>query len=256
MEALRLIHKAFFRARGSYPARLGGKAVRVDPDHMEFWQATTSNTWEPDTFRILSRYLNPQSICYDIGAWIGPTAIYAAGLCKKVVCFEPDPVAYQYLLWNLRLNALPDILPLNIALADRDSSRHMSSMGVLGDSMTSLLTSEKRKGSVEVLALSWKTWLNLGIAEKPDFMKIDIEGSEFSLLPTLKDYLHAHKPTLYLSTHTPFLEAHQRVEEMAKVLDVMALYRKCLNEKLEPVDPRRLLSEEALAQFHSFVLED
>jgi len=256
MRIVRLIHKAFFRARGSYPARLGGKAVRVDPDHMGFWQATTSNTWEPDMLRVLARYLTPQTIYYDIGAWIGPTALYAAGFCKKVVCFEPDPVAYQYLLWNLRLNAARNILPLNIALADRDSAMPMSSMGVLGDSMATLLTSEARPATAEVLALSWKTWLNLGIAEEPDFMKIDIEGSEFSLLPTLNDYLQAHKPTLFLSTHTPFLEAHQRVEEMTKVLNVMALYKKCLNDKLEPVDPHSLLSDEALAQFHSFVLED
>lgn len=223
---------------------------------MEFWQATTGNRWEPHTFTILAKYLNAQTTYYDIGAWIGPTVLYAAGRCRKVVCFEPDPIAFQYLLWNLRLNAPSNVLPLNVALADRDSARHMSSMVVLGDSMTTLLRGEPGSGSAEVLALSWNTWLSLGIAEPPDVMKIDIEGSEFALLPTLRDYLRDHKPTLYLSTHTPFLPVHQRAEEMAKVLAVMALYKRCLNEQLEPVDPERLLREEALAEFHSFVLED
>jgi FkbM family methyltransferase len=256
MEAFRLLHKAFFRAKGSYSARLGGKAVRVDPDHMEFWRATTSNSWEPHTFHVLAKYLTRETTYYDIGAWIGPTAIYAADRCKKVVCFEPDPVAYRYLLWNLGLNALSNVLPLNIALADRDSARYMSSPGEIGDSMTSLLKSEPSAGSAEVMALRWDTWLDLGIAEKPDVMKIDIEGSEFALLPTLKDYLRAHKPTVYLSTHTPFLPAHERVEAMAGVVEVMALYRTCLNDALEPMDPQSLLSDEALARFHSVVLED
>jgi hypothetical protein len=160
MEAFRLIHKAFFRARGSYPAKLGGKAVRVDPDHMGFWQAATANRWEP------------------------------------------------------------------------------------------------RAGSAEVMALSWKTWLSLGIADKPDFMKVDIEGSEFTLLPTRTDYLREQRPTLDLSTHTPFLPHHQRREAMARIVEVMALYQTCLNDELEPVVPQSFLDEEALTRFHSFVLED
>ena len=256
LRALRRIHKAFFRARGFYPASLGGHAVRVDPDHMEFWQAATANQWEPYTFQILSRYLTPDTTYYDIGAWIGPTVIYASGRCKKVVCLEPDPVAFRYLLWNLHLNALPNVLPLNVALADQDAPVRMKSFGVLGDSMTSMLAAEQDSGSAEVPALRWKTLLSLGLAERPDVIKIDIEGSEFSVLPSLTDYLRAHRPTLYLSTHTPWLPPGQRADAMATVLDIVAHYKTCLNEQLEPMDPESLLSDQALAQFHSIVLVD
>lgn len=256
MDLFRLLRTAFSRARGWHPATLGGRPVRVDPNHLEFWQATTANAWEPRTFEVLREHLNRETTYYDIGAWIGPTVIYAAGLCKQTVCFEPDPIAYQHLLWNIRLNALPNTLPLNFALADRDAVLNMGSMGVLGDSMTTLLKTSGGAGSAKVLALSWQTWLRLGLCEEPDFMKIDIEGSEFSFLPSIKGYLQARKPTIYLSTHTPFLAADQRASEMAKVLEIIAIYKHCLDENMAPVDPQSLLHEEALTRFHSFVLKD
>lgn len=251
------LREVFFRALGYYPTSLNGVKFRCDPYHVSFWRKVSRGRWKPDTYKVLSKFLTPDSVYYDIGAWIGPTALFAASRCKQVVCFEPDPVAFQYLLWNISLNALRNVLPINVALADRSALMRMASFDKqLGDSMTSLLKTCSTEGATDVLALTWKEWLDLSEGEPPDFLKIDIEGGEFALLPTLKEYLSVHRPVVYLSTHAPFLKANERREQMRKVIEVMEVYDSCLKENLEPVAVTELVGEDALEHFRSYVFLD
>jgi FkbM family methyltransferase len=257
MKVIKLLGKALFKSLGYYPARLGGLKFKCDPYHIGLWRHVSSGAWEPQTYKILSTYLNHSSIYYDIGAWIGPTVLFAARICKQVICFEPDPVAYQYLLWNIRLNELHNVLPVNIALADRNALMKMASFGdSLGDSMTSLLNSDSKKGEIDVLALTWKTWMDFAKTETPSFLKIDIEGGEFALLTSIKDYLSENKPIIYLSTHAPYLDVNQRKEQMSRVVDVMAIYSTCLNEHLERIKIKELMGDDVLGHFHSYVFFD
>jgi FkbM family methyltransferase len=248
---------AFFRALGFYPTRVMGLKFKRDPYHVQFWRKVSRGRWKPDTYEVLSKFLNRNSVYYDIGAWIGPTVIFAANRCKRVVCFEPDPVAFQYLLWNINLNELHNVLPINAALADRNALMRMASFDKrLGDSMTSLLKTCSTEGATDVMALTWKEWIGICNGEPPDFLKIDIEGGEFALLPTLKEYLSAHKPIVYLSTHAPFLTAKERIGQMAKIIEAMEGYDLCLREDLEPVAVSDLVDEEALKNFRSYVFLD
>ena len=109
-------------------------------------------------------------------------------------------------------------------------------------------------GSIDVLALQWKTWLAIARPERIDFMKIDIEGGELTLLPAMYDYLAEHRPTLYLSTHLPFIPAESRAAYVRTISGILQLYPKCWNKDLQPIDPASLSSEAALAGFHSVVL--
>jgi FkbM family methyltransferase len=257
MKVAKLLREAFFQSIGYYPTSLGGLKFKCDPHHIKFWRKASSGGWEPQTYKILSKFLNRNSVYYDIGSWIGPTAIFAAKICKKVVCFEPDHVAYQYLLWNIRLNELNNVLPVNAALSDRTELTRMASFGnILGDSQTSLLNTDSTKDTIDVLAFTWKNWMDFAKMETPAFLKIDIEGGEFAFLPTIKEYLSAHKPIVYLSTHAPYLKAHQRREQMSRIVEVMAIYNTCLNEHLEPVALNEIISEDALEHFQSYVLLD
>ena len=107
------IRKAYYRALGYYPTKLGEYRFRCDPYHARFWWRAGAGRWEPETFEILARYATSEDVFYDVGAWIGPTAIYAGRACRRVYTFEPDPVAYHYLLWNIHLNALSNITSAN-----------------------------------------------------------------------------------------------------------------------------------------------
>lgn len=251
------IIKAYYRTLGYFPISIDGLHFKCDPSHLGFWRNASKGRWEPETFKILSKFLNLNSIYCDIGSWIGPTAIYAAKKCRQVICFEPDPIAYRYLLWNIELNELSNVSPFNLALASQDGLVKMSSMGKeLGDSMTSLLNADRKERAIDVLALTWETWVEISKVEKIDFFKIDIEGGEFAFLPTIRDYLSTHKPIVYLTIHSPFVDAALRREQVQRIVEVMNIYNRCLNEKLEPVSISQLSSEDALTQFCSYVFMD
>jgi FkbM family methyltransferase len=253
---VRVAETAWYRIRGFYPAVVHGVDLRCDADHIKFWKLAARGHWEPQTFEILDRFLRPDSNYCDIGAWIGPDVLYAANRCRMVYCFEPDRIAYEYLLRNIRLNRLRNVRPFSIALSDSDGVRDMSSFGTdLGDSMTSVLN-PKEGDSVQVLCMRWATWLSAAAPGDLHFMKMDIEGGEFSLLPTMADYLARHKPAVYLSTHAPFLDPGERRQRMQQISEVMRVYANCIDHDLRPVPHSTLTDEDTLTNFRSFVFFD
>jgi FkbM family methyltransferase len=248
--------KAISRVLGYYKIYLNDTKFKFDPYHIDTWKMISSGTWEPNSYKILSHFLTPSVVFYDLGSWIGPLTVYAAKICKSVVSFEPDPVAYQFLLWNIRLNELGNVIPVNAAISNSDGLIEMTNVGKLGNSLTSQVMICPTRNKINVLSLTLETWMKLSKTEIPKFIKIDIEGGEFKLLPSIKKFLSKYKPILYLSTHTPFLIANQRREEMNRIINILGIYKTCLNEKLEQVNLKDLLNEDILNGFHSFVLLD
>jgi FkbM family methyltransferase len=131
----------------------------------------------------------------------------------------------MYLLRNIRLNKLENVLPFNVALAAGNGIQRMGSpRDKRGDSMTSLLLPDK-ESAIEVLCLTWQHWLELVEEPKIDCLKMDVEGGEFTLLPSMKKYLEAKKPGLYLSLHPHLLNEGTREREMTRVVETLASYR-------------------------------
>lgn len=202
-----------------------GVPMRFDPQHAPFWTVYRDQRWEPGTLAILQRYLTADSVYYDIGAWIGPTVVYAAQRCRTVYAFEPDPVAYRYLLENITNNRLTNVRAFNLAVAGTSGVSQLHSFGTrLGDSMSSLLPQADNSSGWPVTRVTIDTLVNeLGCA-KPDFVKIDIEGGEFELVPALRSYLERWKPVLYLSLHAPFLPVEQREDRLRALARALDFY--------------------------------
>lgn len=244
---------ALSRAAGCAPITIRGRPFRCDPDHLALWKWIATGSWEPRTLDVFDRYLNRESIYYDIGAWIGPTVLYASQTVREVYAFEPDPTAYSYLLMNLRLNGITNAHPFNIALMPEDGCVPMASFGgEAGDSKTSVLKSGGG-GSTTALGLSWATWQCLTRAPNPTFVKMDVEGAEFGLLPKLRDLLEAHRPTLYLSTHAPYLAESDRMRELTALRDSLSMYQTCLDDDLSAVTHEELLSPATQNKFRTFL---
>lgn len=240
---------------GYYPATIGTHHFKLNHEHLGFWRAAAKGNWEPETFIILSKFLNPDSLYLDIGAWIGPTVLYAAKRCKKVICFEPDPIAFRHLIANLNNNNIHNVSPFNLALSDQMSIQKMASFGgQLGDSMTSLLkSSPDTSPGFDAFVLDWQTALKLFRLDEVDMVKIDIEGGEFSLIPEMEDYFKKHKPIVWLSLHAPFLEEHERKEKLEKIVEVLSCYNTCLNSRMEPVDIKELQSTECANSYPAYL---
>jgi len=257
---VRIKSAAYWRMMDFYPTNIHGFEFKCDPYHIAFpWKQVTQGTWSPDTLKSLSNLLKKESVFYDIGAWIGPITLLAARISQKVVSFEPDPIAFRFLLRNIQMNDLDNVQALPFGLAGSDGTRRMADIrkNNLGDSTTSLLVNEdKKKKYINVSCLRLSTACDIFELPIPDVIKIDIEGGEFELLPDLKDFLVRYKPAIHLSTHAPYLKEEDRKSNMSRLADVLAIYSHSYNDTGRSIDLDYLVSSECLNQFCSFVFMD
>ncbi len=252
--AVRGAARLFFRARGQCRVQIRSERFVADPYHIGFWREVSRGNWGPKTYGILEAILFADAVYLDIGSWIGPTVLFAARRSRLVFAFEPDVVAFQYLLWNLRLNSLRNVRPFNIALTSKDASIPMSSFGEeLGDSMTSVLNPSQKADSFVALGLKFSSWMKWVQPPPADVIKMDIEGGEFGLLPTMESYLKQNRPALLLSTHAPYLPAGDREAGLRELHRILSVYEYCYDEDMRLVGADILSEEETLDSFRSFL---
>lgn len=246
--------KMFYRARGYYAGQLGGEPFRLDPYHSKFWRKASAGDWEPETFAVLREHLSPDRDYLDIGAWIGPTVLFGARRARHVWCFEPDPEAYRHLAWNIALNDLRNVSAFGAALSQGVGVARMGSFGgEAGDSMTSLLSDDATSGS-DALTIGWEDFAGAVDLSGVSLVKIDIEGAEFDVLPTLLPWLKAQRPALWLSTHAPFLDADTRLARMQALAESLSFYDTWKDDRLAPTGPEHMVSTDGLSRFTTYLL--
>lgn len=251
---IRKLGKLYYKFKGYYPVVINNQYFRCDPYHPGFWRIVNKGGFEPQYFNMLDKYITTNSIYCDIGSWIGPTAIYASRKSKSVFCFEPDTIAYKYLLQNIQLNKLQNLQTFNLAIAGFDGKIRMASHGGnLGDSMTSMVNVDAVKESFEANCLTWESWFTKNNNPQIDFIKMDIEGGEFGLVEDMKVYLEEQKPIFHLSTHSLYLPENERKTKMEKLVYSLQFYSRCYDESQKPVTFNEKLINQSLNQFRSFL---
>lgn len=224
--------------------------VAAKPMTEWIWNEMKQNKWEEETFKIFDRFLKPENPYIDIGAWIGPTVLYGAQKAKHVYGIEPDPVAFAELMGNIALN--PDLAPkitcINAALAGETGNINLYRRHCFGDSTASLIPTLSDENYCQIQAITLYDLVTTHNIENANFIKMDIEGGEYSLIPHLCEFLKIHKPTLCLSLHPGFLSEHvnliasqhglssdQPVAQTAKLLDSLQFYRYIYDIQGNPV---------------------
>lgn len=192
-----------------------------------FWKIFADGSWEPGTFRIFDAFLEKDKPMLDIGAWIGPTALYAASRAKQVFAFEPDPTAFFSLIRNIELNRIKNIIPYPIAVSNEWKALNFGPKNAYGDSMSSELWA---KGDTQVPACDFQ---DLVLSIQPGFIKIDIEGGEKNILDGAALVLGQMKPTIHLSLHTPWHLA-DLASFKEHVIEGLAEYPYFYDENLQP----------------------
>jgi FkbM family methyltransferase len=155
-------------------------------------------TYESHVQRLFCERVKPGDIVFDIGANVGFFTLLAsklAGPTGHVYAFEPLPRNLHYLERHLRLNGITNVTmqPLAIAAATgsaRFRSGQHASMGYLTDA-----------GDLEVSTVSLDDLIANGIAPRPAFIKMDIEGAESDALRGASSLLGSTGLTIVLSTH-------------------------------------------------------
>lgn len=167
------------------------------------------NSWEPDTLAFLDKMLSPDSIFIDIGAWIGPTTLFAAAKGAHCHSFEPDPVAFKKFTANVNANASEirsRVHANQLAITSHGKAVQLYTRFSFGDSGSSILSRIKDEGSsVEVGSTTLMDYVQQKALDRIDLIKMDIEGGEFDVIPAIGDVLSRYKPVVYLALHFPYL---------------------------------------------------
>jgi FkbM family methyltransferase len=165
---------------------LRGHRLRVTDDKPTFWAKAAAGAWEPETLDAIEDVVKPGVVFLDIGAWVGPTTLYAAALGAAVVALEADPVAFTHLERNVTAN--PElsgrVTLIQAAASPTSGTVRLGAPRKLGDSMGSLLLAGKTAQHFEAHAITpgeIAAILPHGLL----VLKIDIEGGEYGLLPAI-----------------------------------------------------------------------
>jgi FkbM family methyltransferase len=170
----------------------------------EHWDAFENDSWEANTFDLLDKYLRNEDTMVDVGAWIGPIALYAGHKVKACYAFEPDPVAFAEFRTNLSLNPVLSkrVYAINKAITTDGKNVKLFARWNHGDSGSSLLKRVKSQNSfVEAESMTFEDVVKTYHLGAVDFIKMDIEGGEFFILPAILDFLKDNRPTLLVSFH-------------------------------------------------------
>jgi FkbM family methyltransferase len=127
----------------------------------------------------------------DIGANIGEFAEYISEFSDQVIAFEPDPIPFECLAFNLA--KFPNVMYLECALAE--STRVMQLYLATENADTSLFASNGSKEYIDVQAFALPDLpqvSSINGAEKI-LVKIDAEGYEPEVLKGFKDIIHLIK---------------------------------------------------------------
>lgn len=199
-----------FSAEALSEIRVNNYSFSVLPlPHPDFWALVHKGKWEPETYAIFDRFLNSESVFLDIGAWIGSTALYGAQIASETHAFEPDPVSFRELEANFQANSdaswFPKIQIHQKAIAVNTGKLKIGSKNEGGDSMSSVLFQNEEQ-SWKVDSVDLKTLISRRNLEgKPLFLKIDIEGGEYNLIPSLKEFFESQNASVFLALHPEFL---------------------------------------------------
>ena len=166
-------------------------------------------TWEPDVTRIIQHLAKPGQIWIDAGANIGFFTILLSsivGPAGRILAFEPNPVVADYISDSLRLNDTTNTTLVRAAVAEesgRDVILHVPANNCEtagGSGRASLVPqgdiTDTREVKVKTIALDqYIRDENI----KVDFMKIDIEGYEYSALEGMKQTLMVNPPLVIIA---------------------------------------------------------
>ena|SRR6185437_8258934 len=171
-----------------------------------FWNSYGNGSWEPETGAAFRRFIDSRHSYVDIGAWIGPTLLLGCQLAKSAYGIEPDPIAFAELLENIERNQplTNNVHLFNLCITPVSGKVFVGSRGTGGDSMSSLLFSDETT-SWTVQGVNFEQWIRDSEISDCNFIKIDIEGGEYSVVPTMSKYLQNNRPTLLLALHPGFL---------------------------------------------------
>jgi FkbM family methyltransferase len=169
-------------------------------DKTDLWGFLQNGEYEPQETKIVKDLVKPGNICLDIGANIGYYTVLMSKLGGRVWSFEPEPSNVELLRKNVEINNIYAHV-FDIAISDDSGEQNL----YLSDASHGMHRMYK---SVHTGKKPIK--INAGQIDrfefpKLDFVKIDVEGTELSVIKGMINTINKTKPNMMIEFHPPTL---------------------------------------------------
>lgn len=223
------------RFRTRLPARFGKRPIWLSPgNHLAVLKPGDAK-FEGYLLGFADRFVNADSVVWDIGANMGLFAVPAAHRARLTLAFEPDPFNLELLHLtqrdnpDLRLDVLPVALADEIGIARLAiPERGRSANSLVGYHYGTQMGGVRQQFSVMTVTADW-------IMERfgpPSFIKCDAEGAEEMILRGATRVLAEARPAVVIEMPNENAAACHAIFERNDYV-MMSSYT--------PVDPAKLL---------------
>lgn len=200
------------------------------PEHR--WWNTFVRDWEADTFRAYRALIRPGDSVVDVGAWIGPTVMFACACgAGRILAIEPNPTCRPYL----------DALAAAIPSTGAELVVCSVGVGAIAGEVEFGLT-DGREIAPRASASLFGRGVRIQVARlpdllarhgiiNPDFVKIDTEGAEFLIADQIGALSTQPGIRIFLSLHPPMVPASVDTSDLINALAHFDLY----DARLKPI---------------------
>ncbi len=142
----------------------------------------TYQAWKFGEYKSKDFTIKSTDIVIDIGGHIGSFSIWAAQQAKdgEVYTFEPNHENFSLLKENKKINGISNLKIFNLAVSD--TSGEVTFFNSAHQSMGHSLYENGLPNKTVVKTISLAEILESNHIERVDFLKIDAEGAEYSIL--------------------------------------------------------------------------
>ncbi len=141
----------------------------------------------------------PKGIVLDLGANIGAFSLYAARTATQVFAFEPENSNFEQLKKNIALNRSFPIHIFKKAAGGKCGLAELSPAAINKGASSLVFKRSDKSEHVETLTL--EHILSLCEISNVDFLKIDIEGSEYELFENTSVHTLRRISTIEMEIH-------------------------------------------------------
>lgn len=181
-------------------------------DSKDSLNLSINGCYEEFETKLIMKEVKEGDYCLDIGANIGYYTLILAKLVGrqgKVFAFEPDPTNFKILKKNIKTNKYNNVVLINQAVSDITGNIKLYLNSTYGDDHRTYDSKDGRNFiSIKSLKLDdyfinnrHKSFLQK--AHKVDFIKMDIQGAEYSAIEGMSNLLKTNKQIRLISEFWP-----------------------------------------------------
>ncbi|MGE7634497.1 FkbM family methyltransferase [Bacillus paramycoides] len=182
--------------------------IRVMDDYIGRIIHSSQDYYEKELLEYFKEYMPTNGIVYDIGANIGNHTLYFSQALnpKKIYSFEPAKELFTVLDFNVQVNKLKNIELFNYAVGKE-----------MGEAL--LNYNHQNTGSSNISSDGHEIVKSVTLdklkIEKPDFVKIDVEGFEYDVIQGMQKVLQVSNPVLWIEVFPDnYFAVDQLLEEL------------------------------------------